>query len=93
MALIECNECSNKVSDAAVTCPHCGISITTKPLENESSGKQTGLSEDEKKYAFIVIFVVVILVLLIWYNSPYQECLREAPDWLCKAAKNAAKYK
>ena len=27
MALIDCKECGNQVSDAAATCPHCGISL------------------------------------------------------------------
>lgn len=27
MALINCPECNNTVSDSAVACPHCGFSI------------------------------------------------------------------
>ena len=30
MALIKCNECGNKVSDKALTCPNCGAPINQK---------------------------------------------------------------
>lgn len=30
MALINCPECKNKVSDSAVSCPHCGFPISKR---------------------------------------------------------------
>lgn len=35
MAIIDCDECGNEVSDKAVTCPHCGAKVKKKmrPVE------------------------------------------------------------
>lgn len=30
MALVTCAECSNQISDQAMTCPHCGVSLSRK---------------------------------------------------------------
>lgn len=40
MAIIECPECRNKVSDQATTCPHCGFNIK-KYTKGLSSNKRT----------------------------------------------------
>jgi hypothetical protein len=29
MAIISCEECNGKVSDKAVTCPHCGVAVAS----------------------------------------------------------------
>ncbi len=38
MALIDCPECNNKVSDAAPTCPKCGV-----PIAGAKEGKAAGV--------------------------------------------------
>jgi len=35
MALIECNECGNQVSDKATSCPKCGAPINNSTLVSE----------------------------------------------------------
>ncbi len=37
MALINCPECNNAISNAAVACPYCG-----KPIETQEKGDATG---------------------------------------------------
>ena len=37
MALIQCNECGQQISDKATTCPHCGVSINNVESVNNSS--------------------------------------------------------
>ena len=36
MALIECPECKNQISDKAVSCPHCGFPISNDILNSYS---------------------------------------------------------
>ena len=36
MALINCSECSNQVSDKAVACPHCGCPVKLNTISNTS---------------------------------------------------------
>jgi hypothetical protein len=46
MALIRCNECNGKVSDKALICPHCGLSIS-EDLENLLRLQKTKTSQQE----------------------------------------------
>lgn len=39
MAIISCKECEGKVSDTAVTCPHCGAAVAEPvPVAQKTSG-------------------------------------------------------
>lgn len=44
MALIECFECGNQVSDSAATCPKCGVAIAATIKQQASQARQ----KDEK---------------------------------------------
>lgn len=50
MALIECFECGNQVSDAAATCPKCGVAIT-------ATIKQQVVQAHEKEEKFFKKFL------------------------------------
>lgn len=69
MALIECFECGNQVSDAAITCPKCGISIaatlkqTNKSSSTENEEKPTGLI---RKFRGAKLSTQVLLTILMW---------------------------
>lgn len=39
MALIQCPECSNKVSDTAAACPHCGAPVAPPVATIQETGK------------------------------------------------------
>ena len=45
MALINCPECSNNVSDKAETCPHCGIRLQVKSVPVQQIYKTTERGE------------------------------------------------
>jgi hypothetical protein len=70
MALIECPECQRRVSDKAVTCPHCGHPIVTyddayrlglSPSEVEAGGRKGWAGS---RTILMLIGIVVLIVVL-----------------------------
>lgn len=53
MALVECNECGNQVSDKAITCPHCGVQFTSSEGVKIANG-----------VGWVLLIGIVLLVLL-----------------------------
>lgn len=44
MALVDCKECGNQISDKAATCPHCGFAfITAAPPVAPTPGKSSSI--------------------------------------------------
>ncbi|MDY0117646.1 MAG: zinc ribbon domain-containing protein [Sulfurimonadaceae bacterium] len=74
MALIECPECKNQVSEYALTCPNCGTPIA-RTEENKSDGDahstKQELNKKFKLYTIIssVLFWVGIIVFLINFKN------------------------
>lgn len=73
MALINCPECNNNVSDKAETCPHCGIKlqVATTPIQPTYSttdkGKLLFSTKDLYNSAYwlgMVLYIVASLVLI-----------------------------
>lgn len=67
MALIECFECGNQVSDAAATCPKCGVAIAGN-LKQETSliedvEKPTGMI---KKFLNATLWMQILITLGMW---------------------------
>jgi hypothetical protein len=48
MAMIDCSECENPISDKAPSCPHCGIVFNAKP--NVLDSIQTFKDSSTEKY-------------------------------------------
>lgn len=67
MALIECFECGNQVSESAATCPKCGVAIAAKFQQNTTSldeaEKPTGMI---KKFLNAKLWIQILITLLIW---------------------------
>ena len=64
MALINCPECQNEVSEHAKLCPHCGYHIKQKKL----------ISSKKTKIVFYIVVIAVIIFLFSIYNiSPDEE--------------------
>lgn len=67
MALIECFECGNQVSDAAATCPKCGVAISSNMKQNTISTdeieKPTGMI---KKFLNTKLWIQILITLLMW---------------------------
>lgn len=73
MALINCPECNNNVSDKAETCPHCGIKlqVTTTPIRPTYSttdkGKLLFSTKDLYNSGYrlgMVLYLVASLILI-----------------------------
>ena len=67
MALIQCPECGNNVSNTANKCPNCGYSVK-KHLRQENPKRKI---VKKKIIALVVLMLVVISVfsLYSWYNK------------------------
>ena len=67
MALINCPECNNQVSNTAESCPHCGAPISGAK-EGAAAGAQIKtVQETSKKLKLqILISSVVFWVAVIW---------------------------
>lgn len=64
MALINCAECSNKVSELADRCPHCGAPVAMRTLIG-STPTQTIIN-------VITMIVLVLLVAILLYMGVYM---------------------
>lgn len=63
MALINCSECSNKVSELASRCPHCGAPVATRNLIG-STPVQTVIN-------VVTAVVLVLLAAILLYIGVY----------------------
>lgn len=59
MAMTTCKECGKDVSDAAVTCPHCGIVLINQPA---SQSRNKGCSASALFGAAILMFFFALLL-------------------------------
>ncbi len=57
MALINCPECNEKVSENATTCPHCGYNLNDSPAMSTLN-----------KVAIIIIIGMIILQIIKWFS-------------------------
>lgn len=75
MALIECPECSGKVSDLALSCPHCGF-----PVAGERSGpEQELLAVSPRLFGgnpFTHLVVIILCIALVGFAIYFVEWLR-----------------
>jgi fatty acid desaturase len=67
MALIECFECGNQVSNAAATCPKCGVAIAVNIQPNtvsiEEVEKPAGIL---KKFLNAKLLTQILITALMW---------------------------
>jgi hypothetical protein len=63
MALINCPECSNKVSELADRCPHCGAPVAMRNLIG-STPAQTIIN-------IVTVIVLILLVGILMYIGVY----------------------
>lgn len=73
MALIDCPECWNKVSQGAETCPHCGFPIrdlTNKDIKN--------IQKYKKRRARKSWLVVILIFILISWFALSKEAEKES---------------
>ena len=66
MALINCPECNNNVSDKAETCPHCGVKlqVATTPIQPTYNTTDTGKLLFSTKGLYSLGFGITIYIIL-----------------------------
>lgn len=63
MALINCPECNNKVSELASRCPHCGAPVAMRSL--------IGTTTTQTVINVITVIVLILLVAILLYIGVY----------------------
>lgn len=66
MSLITCQDCDNKVSDSAISCPNCGKPTSEDPQLSQVDKKKikTAKSKGEKAFFCLVGLLGVIMMAL-----------------------------
>ncbi|MBW1881087.1 MAG: PH domain-containing protein [Deltaproteobacteria bacterium] len=82
MAMIECSECGNAISDKAKACPQCGapvsVAVAERPLRTFTPSM---LGQDAKRFFWLAVIAVLTcglgLVLLIpwWVRLSYTRLM------------------
>lgn len=76
MAIIQCPECGQDISDKALVCPHCGLPMSALSEAEHKSETYFRVDYENKKMARIIAGVVLqILGVVIWFafNSEYID--------------------
>lgn len=67
MALINCDECNQEISDKAASCPKCGIPIASAQETIAAGTRITTIQETSKKFKIqTIISVSFIIVGAVW---------------------------
>jgi uncharacterized membrane protein YvbJ len=75
MALMNCPECNNQVSDQAKACPHCGYEIndltenTSKAPSAKSPTDTIHKKEGTGIGCFVLIVIVFIVIVLVYLSN------------------------
>lgn len=82
MALIDCPECSHRISDQSNSCPNCGFvtnkthtPTTSAPIRNSQARKP------QKKGGCsgpMIIFIMIIIAIGYWFKSSYDNYTEKA---------------
>ncbi|ALP53990.1 hypothetical protein Tel_13060 [Candidatus Tenderia electrophaga] len=82
MALIDCPECGKKVSDAATSCPNCGIGIASARETQAAGTPLTTIQETGKRLKLHTIGAVLLLLVgAIWFFSQPTGIEQHASPW------------
>lgn len=73
MALIQCPQCNNQISDAAQVCPKCGHPLhPTDNVQNNSSNSE-GLSNKKKTNTKVLLWIGAAIVVIVLIVALAQE--------------------
>ena len=77
MALINCSECGNQISDKAAACPHCGMPLRNEAEHHTNHRVNSTTYDDEETFSgrfFTYIKILVkcgILLFVVFYVVPF----------------------
>ena len=68
MALINCKKCSIKISDQALSCPHCNRQVNDKTLLKDKNIEQDEIETLKRNPLYILLNIIFsILAPPIWF--------------------------
>ena len=68
MALINCKKCSIKISDQALSCPHCNRQVNDKTLLKDKNIEQDEIEILKRNPLYILLNIIFsILAPPIWF--------------------------
>ena len=80
MALINCPQCGQQVSDRASNCPKCGYSLYNNIMENSYPQQKTKNSTNILKIIIPIVIVQVFIIILIanraTKNTSYEKLVK-----------------
>ena len=82
MAIIDCPECGNKVSDKAENCPHCGFQIQ----QQETTVNSFPIMPQPKRnrnwiwISVVGIFVIAIIGIVYWYLIENNDSINDKKE-------------
>lgn len=89
VAIIQCSDCGNEVSDAAPSCPKCGRPISTAADVKATGGALTTTQETAKTFkAQSIAAVALIIIGAIWlFTASAAQPAGNAtvPSWMLAA--------
>jgi len=65
MAIINCPECNNKVSDKAKSCPNCAFPINRKTNINKAPENKEGCFLQTLNTGCMIIFIIIAFIVII----------------------------
>ncbi len=67
MALIQCEECGQMVSDKASECPHCGAPVEKKPIvpAQQTTVQQQQPEKQENKKNLVIMLLSIALIAIV----------------------------
>ena len=72
MALINCPECSKRISDQSTACPSCGFPTPSEQIDNNNLRASSRQRQKNSGCSGATIFLIIIIVLIgFWLVSAY----------------------
>lgn len=65
MAIINCPECNNKVSDKAENCPHCAFPINKKTIINNTSENKEGCFLQTLNTGCMITAIIIVFIIIV----------------------------
>ena len=66
MALRPCPECGGKVSDRAISCPHCGVKLNLTAVEMGMAAWAKDVERSERSGCCLFGLLKIVVVLIAW---------------------------
>lgn len=82
MALINCPECSKRISDQSTACPSCGFPTPSEKIDDNNSSARSGQRQKNSGYSGATIFLLIIIVAIgYWLVSSYNSYTERVEEY------------